>query len=75
MAGAISGLPDNGFCPKEAVAAATLNAAWAIGHAPDCGSLEPDKRADILVLNVGTVAEIPYWLGENSVRDVIIGGR
>ena len=75
VAGAISGLTDNGFCPKEAVAAATLNAAWAIGHAPDCGSLEPGKRADILVLNVGTVAEIPYWLGENSVRDVIIGGK
>ena len=64
-----------GFTPKEAVAAATLNAAWAIGHAHDCGSLEPGKRADVLVLNVGSVAEIPYWLGENPVRDVIIGGQ
>ena len=63
-----------GFTPKEAIAAATLNAAWAIGHAPDCGSLEPGKRADLLVLNVGSVAEISYWLGENPVRDVIIGG-
>ncbi|WP_201982419.1 imidazolonepropionase [Hymenobacter rubidus] len=64
-----------GFTPKEAVAAATLNAAWAIGHAADCGSLEPGKRADVLVLNVGSVAEIPYWLGENPVRDVVIGGQ
>jgi imidazolonepropionase len=64
-----------GFTPKEAVAAATLNAAWAIGHAADCGSLAPGKRADVLVLNVGSVAEIPYWLGENPVRDVIIGGQ
>ena len=63
-----------GFTPKEAVAAATLNAAWALGLAADCGSLEPGKRADILVLNVGSVAEIPYWLGENPVRDVVIGG-
>ena len=64
-----------GFTPKEAVGAATLNAAWAIGHAADCGSLEPGKRADLLVLNLGSVAEIPYWLGENPVRDVVIGGR
>ena len=64
-----------GFTPKEAVAAATLNAAWALGLAADCGSLEPGKRADVLVLHVGSVAEIPYWLGENPVRDVIIGGQ
>ncbi|MDB5234486.1 MAG: hypothetical protein JWR44_1479 [Hymenobacter sp.] len=64
-----------GFTPKEAVAAATLNAAWAIGHAADCGSLEPGKRADVLVLNVGSVAEIPYWLGENPVRAVVIAGQ
>ncbi len=64
-----------GLTPKEAVAAATLNAAWAIGHAADCGSLAPGKRADVLVLNVGSVAEIPYWLGENPVREVIIGGQ
>ncbi|OGX85066.1 imidazolonepropionase [Hymenobacter glacialis] len=64
-----------GFTPKEAVAAATLNAAWAIAQQHDCGSLEPGKRADILVLNVGSVAEIPYWLGENPVRDVFIGGE
>ena len=63
-----------GFTPKEALAAATLNAAWAIGQQHDCGSLEPGKRADLLVLHVPSVAEIPYWLGENPVRDVFIGG-
>ena len=64
-----------GFTPKEAVAAATLNAAWAINQQHNCGSLAPGKRADVLVLNVGSVAEIPYWLGENPVREVIIGGQ
>ncbi|WP_426060240.1 imidazolonepropionase [Hymenobacter sp. B1770] len=63
-----------GLTTKEAVAAVTLNAAWAIAQQHDCGSLEPGKRADVLVLKVGSVAEIPYWLGENPVRDVIIGG-
>ena len=64
-----------GLTPKEAVAAVTLNAAWAIGQQHDCGSLEPGKRADLLVLQLGSVAEIPYWMGENPVRDVIIGGQ
>lgn len=64
-----------GFTPKEAVAAATLNAAWALGLAPEIGSLEVGKRADVLVLNVGSVSEIPYWLGENPVREVVVGGE
>ena len=64
-----------GLTPKEAVAAATLNAAHAIGLGHDVGSLEVGKRADLLVLNVGSVAEIPYWLGENPVREVVIAGK
>ena len=63
-----------GLRPKEAVAAATCNAAWALGLGADCGRLAPGLRADVLVLRVGSVAEIPYWLGENPVRDVIIAG-
>ncbi|MCA8830899.1 imidazolonepropionase [Hymenobacter pini] len=64
-----------GLTPAEAVAAVTLNAAWAIGQQQECGSLEPGKRADILILNVPTLEEIPYWLGENPVQQVIIGGK
>ncbi|MDU0371609.1 imidazolonepropionase [Hymenobacter endophyticus] len=64
-----------GLTPAEAVAAVTLNAAWAIGQQQHCGSLEPGKRADILVLDVPTLEEIPYWLGENPVRQVVIGGQ
>ena len=61
-----------GLTPKEAVAAATLNAAWAVGLAADCGSLAPGKRADVLVLNVGSVVETSYWLGENPVREMAL---
>lgn len=64
-----------GLTPHEALAAVTLNAAWAIGQQLECGSLEPGKRADILVLDVPAAEEIPYWLGENPVRTVIIGGQ
>ncbi|TYZ14210.1 imidazolonepropionase [Hymenobacter lutimineralis] len=64
-----------GFTPREALAAVTINAAWAINRQHDCGSLEPGKRADVLVLNVRSYEELPYWLGENPVRQVIIGGQ
>jgi imidazolonepropionase len=64
-----------GLTPREALAAATINAAWAIGQQQHCGSLEPGKRADLLVLNVRHYEEIPYWLGENPVRSAVIGGQ
>ncbi|WBO85477.1 imidazolonepropionase [Hymenobacter yonginensis] len=64
-----------GLTPREALAAATINAAWAIGQQQHCGSLEPGKRADLLVLDVRHYEEIPYWLGENPVRHVVIGGK
>ncbi|WP_044001554.1 imidazolonepropionase [Hymenobacter swuensis] len=64
-----------GLTPREAIAAVTINAAWAIGQQQECGSLEPGKRADILVLDVPALEEIPYWLGENPVQQVIIGGK
>ncbi|MBO0356414.1 imidazolonepropionase [Hymenobacter sp. BT186] len=63
-----------GLTPKEALAAVTLNAAWALDLQAEVGSLEPGKRADLLVLDVADYQEIPYWLGENPVRDVVIGG-
>lgn len=64
-----------GLTPKEALAAATLNAAWALDLQHETGSLTPGKRADLLVLDVRHYKEIPYWLGENPVRDVVIGGE
>lgn len=64
-----------GFTPREALAAVTCNAAWAIGQQRECGSLAPGKRADLLVLSVPTAEEVPYWLGENPVQQVIIGGQ
>ncbi|TGE18352.1 imidazolonepropionase [Hymenobacter elongatus] len=64
-----------GFTPKEAIAAGTLNAAWALNLAAEIGSLEVGKQADILVLNVPDYQEIPYWLGENPVRHVVVAGQ
>ncbi len=64
-----------GLRPLEALAAVTQNAACAIGQGHEVGSLEVGKRADILELAVGDYTEIPYWLGENPVTRVVIGGQ
>ena len=59
----------------EAVTAATLNAAAAIGRAHELGSIEIGKRADIVILNAPTYHHLVYQYGINSVRHVIKGGR
>jgi imidazolonepropionase len=61
--------------PAEAIAAATINAAWAIGMAEEVGSLEPGKAADLLVLDVADHREIAMTLGGSIVRHVIKRGR
>ncbi len=58
----------------EALLACTLNAAWVLGLEDQVGSLEPGKRADLLVLD-GPLERIPYRLGHNPVQIVIAGGR
>jgi len=54
--------------PAEAIAAATINGAHALGCAHRVGSLEPDKQADLLILNVADYRELPYYFGTNNVK-------
>jgi imidazolonepropionase len=61
--------------PAEAIAAATINAAWAIGMAEEVGSLEPGKAADLVVLDVADHREIAMTLGGSIVWQVIKRGR
>ncbi|MFQ6012103.1 MAG: imidazolonepropionase [Thermoplasmata archaeon] len=63
-----------GMRPEEAVAAATWNAAWAVGLAAEVGSLEPDKRGDLLVLEARDTPEIPYRIARNLVGTVVKDG-
>lgn len=63
-----------GLTPAEVLVAATINAAAALGLA-DRGSLEPGRRADIVVWDVPTHAQLPYWAGADLARVVIAGGR
>ncbi len=61
--------------PSEAITAATINAAHAIGAAEEIGSLEPGTAADIVVLDVPDYRQLPMSLGINSVQAVVKRGR
>ncbi len=61
--------------PAEAISAATINAAHAIRRSHLVGSLEPNKQADILVMDVPHHAHIPYHFGIYLVDKVIIAGK
>jgi imidazolonepropionase len=49
--------------PAEAIAAATINAAYALQREKRLGSLEPGKQADLAVFEVEDYREIPYYFG------------
>ena len=61
--------------PAEGIAAATINAAWAIGMAEEVGSLEPGKAADMTVFDAPDYREIAMPFGSSLVRHVIKRGR
>ena len=61
--------------PAEALNAATLNAAHAIGLGDRVGSLEVGKQADILILDAPDYRHLAYRFGENLVRAVIKRGK
>ncbi len=61
--------------PEEAIAAATINGAWAIGKEKEVGSLEVGKRGDALLVDLRDYREVPYRIASNSVEMVIKDGN
>jgi imidazolonepropionase len=61
--------------PAEALAAATINAAYSLGRADRLGSLEPGKDADLVVMDVNDYRAIPYYFGWNHCRMTLKRGR
>ena len=60
--------------PSEAIAASTINAAFAAGLASTTGSLEAGKSADLLILDTPDYREIPYHFGVNLIDLVMKNG-
>jgi imidazolonepropionase len=61
--------------PAEAIAAATINGACALGRAAQCGSLEAGKDADAIVVNATDHRELAYYFGANPVEATFKRGR
>jgi imidazolonepropionase len=61
--------------PAQAIAAATVNAAAALGRQASVGSLEPGKQGDLLVLDAPDYRHLGYRFGTNLVSLVVKNGR
>jgi len=62
-----------GLTPPEALAAATRNAARALGL-DDRGVLRAGARCDLALWDIDTPAELCYWLGASACAGVVVAG-
>ncbi|MFN2413395.1 MAG: imidazolonepropionase [Pyrinomonadaceae bacterium] len=61
--------------PAEALNAATINAAFAVGLGGTHGSIEIAKNANCLIIDVEDYREIAYEFGGNAVAALMIDGK
>jgi len=64
-----------GLTPHEAIVAATINAAHALGRGDRVGALTKGRRADIVVLDTDDERELAYRLGAPLIAEVYASGR
>ena len=60
--------------PAEALTAATVNAAHAIGEGDRAGQIAPGRRADLVVFPLPSAEHIPYRWGTTPPSAVFVGG-
>ncbi|MDK1080295.1 MAG: imidazolonepropionase [Anaerolineae bacterium] len=59
----------------QAIAASTINSAYAIRREDHIGSIEEGKQADILVMDIPDYRQIGYRYGTNLVKQVMKRGK
>ena len=61
---------------EEAINAATINGAYAMGLEDKVGSISKDKIANLIITNkINSIDEIPYNFGGNQIHKVILKGE
>ncbi|MAQ47400.1 MAG: imidazolonepropionase [Flavobacteriales bacterium] len=62
--------------PNEAINAATINGAYAMEVNDNLGSIQKNKKANLVITNnIPSLGYIPYSIGENFINKVIINGK
>ena len=62
--------------PEEAINAATINGAYAMGLSATHGSITVGKKANVIITKpLNSYYEIPYAFGSNPVEQVILNGK
>lgn len=62
--------------PEEAINAATINGAFALGVQDQVGSIMKGKKANLIITkSIPSLAYLPYSFGENVIDKVIIDGK
>ncbi len=62
--------------PEEAINAATLNGAYAMGLSETHGSITVGKKASLIITKpINSFYELPYSFGSNLIDGVIISGK
>jgi imidazolonepropionase len=59
----------------EAVVAATVNGAAALGLADGLGQIAPGFSADLALFDIRDVRELPYWYGDNRCVATFVRGK
>src|SRR5262249_14883094 len=64
-----------GITTAQALACATINAAFAVDRGDKVGSLEVGKQADLVIWDMPDYRHLAYRFGANSVHSVIKNGQ
>jgi imidazolonepropionase len=59
----------------EALIAGTVNGAAALALADHVGQIRPGFSADLAIVDVSDIRELPYWYGDNRCIATFVRGK